>query len=119
MLWKGIRRFSDSRIYLEAGVSGSTFYATGTDEVVMPGFDSPLGSKVQVVFDLPNSSDMRLAKECSYYIGTSTERTGFVYYNFPLGRWRSSVVRILRRETTYTSITPAKSLITAPHHVLG
>ena len=84
---EGYKAFSDSRIYLDAGVSGSTFYATGTDEVVMPGFDSSLGSKVQVVFDLPNSSDMRLAKECSYYVGSSTERTGFVYYNFTLGCW--------------------------------
>ena len=84
---EGYRAFNDSRIYLQAGVSGSSFYATGTDETVMSGFDSPLGSKVQFVFDLPNSSDMRLAKECDYYIGTSTVRTGFTYYNFALGRW--------------------------------
>jgi len=84
---EGYKAFDGSRIYLQAGVSGSSFYATGTDEIVMPGFDSPLGSKVQFVFDLPNSSDMRLAKECDYYIGTSTIRTGFTYYNFALGRW--------------------------------
>ena len=87
---EGYRAFNDSRVHLEAGVSGSSFYATGTANTVLPGFDSPLSSKIQLVFDLPNNADMRLAKECSAWDrhgGTGTNRTGFVYYNFDLGTW--------------------------------
>ena len=84
---EGYRAFNDSRIYVEAGVSGSSFYAAGTDKTVIPGFTSPLSSKVQLVFNLPNDSDMRLAKEKSTFAGSSTPRSGFAYYNFTLGRW--------------------------------
>ena len=87
--------FNDSRIHVEAGVSGSSFYAVGTHEDVLPGFDSPLSSKVQIVVDLPNSSDRVLGRNTAArsdaqdasgeFAGQNL--TGFVYYNFTLGRW--------------------------------
>ena len=84
--------FDDSRIHLVAGTSGSSFYAVGTPESVIPGFTSPLSSKVQLVFDLPNSEDRILGRRTANAGGTSSEfgtsaLTGFVYYNFAKARW--------------------------------
>ena len=91
---QSFKGFNDSRIHLEAGVSGSSFYATGTDISVIPGFASPLSSKVQIVIDLPNSTDQLLTRNDAERTAADTSGefynqnlTGFVYYNFELGRW--------------------------------
>jgi hypothetical protein len=91
---QSFRGFNDSRVHVEAGVSGSSFYAIGTDITVVPGFDSPLSSKVQIVIDLPNSTDQVLTRNDAERTAADTSGefynqnlTGFVYYNFELGRW--------------------------------
>ena len=92
---QAFKGFNDSRVYVEAGVSGSSFYATGTNTGILPGFESPLSSKVQIVIDLPNSEDRVLGRNTAttsdaadsggFFAGQNL--TGFVYYNFSLNRW--------------------------------
>ena len=85
---ENFKAFNDSRIYFDVGNENTSFYKTGTNETILPGFNSHLGSKFQIVIDLPNNSDLKLAKECSYYTGSAaTNRSGFAYYNFDIGGW--------------------------------
>ena len=92
---EGYRAFNDARVHVDAGVSGSTFYAVGTPRITLPGFESPLSSKVQIVIDLPNNSDRTLGRNTAatsdaadpsgFFAGQNL--TGFVYYNFVENRW--------------------------------
>lgn len=95
---ESFRAFDDSRIHVVAGVSGSSFYATGTDETVLPGFSAPLADKIQIAIDisattpsyamrwntrgLPDSDPTVLSGEF-----IAQERTGFMYFNFDNNTW--------------------------------
>lgn len=85
-----IKPFNDSIIYL--GSSG--FYLTGTLESELPGFTSPLGSKIQIPIDISADEDrILMRKPLSFdsldpsgkYAGQ--EFTGFCYYNFDTKKW--------------------------------
>ena len=96
---ENFKAFNDSRIHLVATGTTPTFFSQGTPEGVLPGFSSPLGSKVQLVFDMPVSEDRVLGR----WSGKATvaaedakipnsefgrnKLTGFCYYNFEKGRW--------------------------------
>ena len=86
--------FNESRVYLSTG----SFYATGTDPGVLPGFSQPLGNKVQITIPLDP------VEETSIWFSTGTLphatpyatrgaglaagiNSGLAYYNFNLRKW--------------------------------
>ena len=85
---QSLRPFNDSRIYL----STSSFYLTGTDPSVLPGFSQQLGDKVQIVIDL------NPVEETSIFFSTGTlpsattgytggVNSGIAYFNWRQKRW--------------------------------
>ena len=59
---ENFKGFNDSRIHLVASGTTPTFFSQGTSEEILPGFSSPLGSKVQLVFDMPVKEDRVLGR---------------------------------------------------------
>lgn len=96
---ENFKGFNDSRVHVVATGTTPTFFSQGTSEQTLPGFSSPLGSKVQLVFDMPVKQDRVLGRwSGKAYAGTEDAKipnsefgrnklTGFCYYNFEKGGW--------------------------------
>ena len=82
--------FDDSRVNMFT----TSFYMTGTDRDVLPGFHTPLRSKTQIVLDLYNSEncDIFLSTGSAIWRHPTTRATGgpgsgLAYYNFDDRKW--------------------------------
>jgi hypothetical protein len=70
------------------------FFLTGTDPDALPGFTSPLRSKLSVEIDLTSKSDFKLMRNYRSRTlienpsSTEADRTGFAYYNHDENEWQ-------------------------------
>ena len=84
---QSFKPFNDSRIYLTTG----SFYTTGTDPNILPGFSSKLGNKTQITIDL----NPREATTIAWSTGSEPNAVGYPggvnsgvgYFNWDRKRW--------------------------------
>jgi hypothetical protein len=77
---QNISPFNESRIYID---NDSTFYQTGTDQSILPGFDQRLSSKVAISINLPYGSTTRVLKDDP----NETAQKRMAYYSFATNQW--------------------------------
>ena len=80
--------FNESRVYLD---NQSSFYQTGTDPIILPGFDARLADKTQIVINLDPLEDTKitwstgtLPNASGYAAGVNS---GIAYFNWSDRRW--------------------------------
>ena len=107
---QALNPFVDSRVYL----GDESFYLTGTDSTILPGFSSRLANKIQITINLDP------AEETSVFFSTGTApnavgiqqgvNSGLAYFNWNVKRWEvigdlttgSNVDYINRRQSLRT-----------------
>jgi hypothetical protein len=92
-----IEPFDESRVYIDESLS---FYATGTNPTILPGFSSRLSSKTQIVIPIEVKNNQTITRyNSNKMLGAAgnpafeqkdvslSNHSGFVYYNFNLNKW--------------------------------
>ena len=77
--------FDENRV-----MPATSFFLSGTDPDVLPGFSSPMRSKSQIEIDITPSNEFTLTrnyKNRNTYPGT-VDRSGFAYFNFTSKLWQ-------------------------------
>ena len=79
--------FNESRVYLGNWNNSGSFYATGTESSLLPGFSSNLANKTQIVIHIaPHET-----KNVYYSTGDPSRGvypcSSYMYYNFDLKQW--------------------------------
>ena len=82
--------FNESRVYID---NQSSFYQTGTDPSILPGFDARLADKTQIVINLDPLEDTKitwstgtLPNASGYAAGVNS---GIAYFNWSNRRWEA------------------------------
>lgn len=79
--------FNESRV-----MPATDFFLSGTDPEIMPGFTSPLRSKVSIEIDITPQTEFTLtrnvnARNTAESQPASDDNTGFAYFNFDQNKW--------------------------------
>lgn len=85
--------FDENRV-----IPASNFYLSGTDPDVIPGFTSPVRSKIAIEIDITPVTDTRVMRNVDRRTvaegGASIgDQTGFLYYNFERREWEQIGLR--------------------------
>jgi hypothetical protein len=85
--------FNENRV-----MPATDFFLSGTDPDVLPGFSSPLRSKIAIEIDITPQSDTRMMRNVDRRTvaegGSSIgDQTGFLYYNFDRSEWEQIGLR--------------------------
>jgi hypothetical protein len=83
LVMENITPFDESRINLGSG----SFYMTGTDPSVVPGFATPLKNKTQIVIDINPSTATDVYFSTGSLEPGCAAACGIVYYNFNSTQW--------------------------------
>jgi hypothetical protein len=68
--------FNENRV-----MPATAFFLSGTDPDILPGFTSPVRSKIAIEIDITPQSDTMLMR------GVGRSASGFIYYNFSRKEW--------------------------------
>lgn len=84
---EGVGPFNEGRT-----MSATDFFLSGTDPDILPGFTSPVRSKIKIEIDITPSNSVTLGRNVerrntAEYQPTSPDNTGFYYYNFVSRDW--------------------------------
>ena len=79
--------FNENRV-----MPATDFFLSGTDLDVLPGFTSPLRSKIAIEIDITPQSDVTITRNVSSRNSSegqpvSSDNTGFYYFNFNANEW--------------------------------
>jgi hypothetical protein len=64
------------------------FFLSGTNPDILPGFTSPIRSKIAVDIDITPGSDFTLTRNYAVRNPNTQDRTGFAYFNFADKLWQ-------------------------------
>jgi hypothetical protein len=112
--------FDENRV-----MPATDFFLSGTDPDILPGFTSPLRSKIAIEIDITPTSDFTLTRNYSIRNPGTQDRTGFAYFNFADKLWQDVGLRdpvtggSLEHDVAFNALTTAFPVLSGSQGILS